>query len=298
MTRFVTVDVETANPKLSSICQVGLVVYEDHKIVDSWSSLIDPCDEFRDFNTRIHGIGPQHVLHAPSFDEVFYDLQKMARGSVLSSYGAFDRSAFNQACKAHDLPELAPNWVDLQQVVRNAWPAEFTASGWSLKQICKQLAISLEHHHDALCDATAAAEVFIQAQITSSTMARDWLDPLRYRSSSHPSNEAGSRYPSSVKDTPVNEHGPLFGEVIVFTGELTMPRKVAAERAAAIGCMPANSVTKKTTLLVVGEQDLQLVGQDGKSGKQEKAEELIAKGQEIKILGEDAFDALLKLHGF
>lgn len=296
MTRFVTIDVETANPRLRSICQIGLVVYEGHKIVDSWSSLINPHDEFRDFNIRIHGIQPQTVAHAPSFDEVFYDLQRIVGKSIVSSYGAFDRSAFSQACALHELPELSQDWIDLQQVVRNAWPTDFTASGWSLRQICKQLGIPLLNHHDALCDATAAADVFVQAQQTTGTFAHHWLEQTRYRFTT--ARHFIPKTPSSGKDIVVNTEGPLYGEIVVFTGELSMPRSIAAERAAAIGCTTANSVTKKTTLLVVGEQDLSIVRADGKSTKQIKAEELIAKGQEIRILGEDAFDALLKQHGF
>lgn len=296
MTRFATIDVETANPRLSSICQIGLVIYENRKVVDSWSSLINPNADFRDFNIRIHGIRPQDVANAPSFDEVFYDLQKMVGSSIVSSYGAFDRSAFSQACALHELPELTQDWIDLQQVVRNAWPTDFTANGWSLKQICKQLEIPLHNHHDALSDATAAADVFAQAQMVTDTFAHHWLDQGRYRHSAigHPMARASN----SVKEIAPNENGPLFGEVITFTGELTMPRSVAAGRAADIGCTPANGVTKKTTILVVGEQDLTLVRSDGKSTKQVKAEELIAKGQEIRILGENSFDELLKQHGF
>jgi len=294
MPRFATIDVETANPRLRSICQIGLVIYENHRLVDSWVSLINPHDEFRDFNTRIHGIRPQDVTHAPSFDEVFNDLCKIIGNSPISSYGAFDRSAFRQACSLHSLPEVSTDWVDLQQVVRSAWPKEFTAKGWNLKQVCRQLDIPLTSHHDALCDAKAAADVFVIAQQISNTTAQDWLDVTRYYGIAAP--VSGRRFSAneSVKEFEADISGPLYGEVVVFTGELSIPRSIAAQRAAAIGCKPANGVTKKTTLLVIGEQDLNLVRADGKSNKQIKAEELIAKGQEIRVIGEDAFDALLK----
>lgn len=296
MTRFVSIDVETANASLSSICQIGAVIYENKRPVDQWCTLVNPGQEFRSFNTRIHGIRARDVAAAPGLAATIESLRHFAGSTILASYGAFDRSAVGQAATACGLQPLPNHWIDLQQVVRNAWPAEFTASGWRLAHICKQLGISLASHHDALCDATAAGEVFIHAQEVSSTTAIDWLDPHRYRSAASASSKGGS-FSASVKETPVNEDGPLFGEVIVFTGEITMPRRIAAERAGAIGCTPANSVTKKTTLLVVGEQDLALVGESGKSTKQVKAEELIAKGQEIRILGESAFDALLTQHG-
>ena len=41
MARFVAIDVETANTKRASICQIGLVVYDNRKVVDEWSTLHD-----------------------------------------------------------------------------------------------------------------------------------------------------------------------------------------------------------------------------------------------------------------
>jgi DNA polymerase-3 subunit epsilon len=86
-----------------------------------------------------------------------------------------------------------------------------------------------------------------------------------------------------------NTDGELFGEVLVFTGMLSIPRSVAADAAATAGCRVDSGVTKHTTLLVVGDQDLRkLVGHD-KSTKHLKAEQLIAKGQQIRIVGESDF---------
>lgn len=296
MTRFICLDVETANASLSSICQIGAVIYENRRLVDQWSTMVNPNQEFRNINIRIHGIRASDVATAPDLATMLGELQCFTGSSIISSYGAFDRSAVSQASMASGLQPPANQWIDLQRVVRNAWPLEFTANGWKLSHMCKQLGISLENHHDALSDAVAAAEVFIQAQQFSNTSASDWLDPARYRNTTTTTN-GGNRFSSSVKETPVNQNGPLFGEVIVFTGELSMPRATAAKRAALIGCEPANGVTKRTTLLVVGEQDLELVGESGKSTKQVKAEELIAKGQEIRILGESDFDSFLRQHG-
>lgn len=91
-----------------------------------------------------------------------------------------------------------------------------------------------------------------------------------------------------------NPEGPLYGEVVVFTGALLMPRREAADFAAALGCEVAASVTKTTTLLVVGDQDLRkLVGYE-KSSKHRKAEGLISKGQPIRILRETDFRFLVR----
>jgi DNA polymerase III subunit epsilon len=48
-------------------------------------------------------------------------------------------------------------------------------------------------------------------------------------------------------------------------------------------------VTKHTTLLVVGDQDIDKLNGADKSSKHRKAETLIEKGQPIRILGEADF---------
>ena len=63
----------------------------------------------------------------------------------------------------------------------------------------------------------------------------------------------------------------------------------AAGLAAQAGCNVGNSVTKNTTLLVVGDQDLKLLAGHQKSRKHRKAEMLMAKGQLIRILKESDF---------
>jgi DNA polymerase-3 subunit epsilon len=55
-----------------------------------------------------------------------------------------------------------------------------------------------------------------------------------------------------------------------------------------------DTVTKKTSLLVVGDQDIRLLNGHEKSTKQRKAEQLIAEGQEIRILSESDYILLLK----
>jgi DNA polymerase-3 subunit epsilon len=70
-----------------------------------------------------------------------------------------------------------------------------------------------------------------------------------------------------------NPEGALYKEVLVFTGALQMTRSDAAKIAAAVGCLVEEGVTKRTTILVVGDQDaLKLAGYE-KSSKHRKAED-------------------------
>ena len=92
-----------------------------------------------------------------------------------------------------------------------------------------------------------------------------------------------------------NPEGPLFGEVLVFTGALSMPRHEAADEASAAGCEVASSVSKHTTLLVVGDQDIRKLAGYEMSSKHRKAEELIAQGQKIRIIAESDFKRITDL---
>ena len=255
MTRFVAIDVETANSRRSSICQIGLVVYDNRKVIDEWSTLVNPEDDFNPINVSIHGIGQRSVACAPTLPEVFAEVCDRVTGACIASYGDFDRSAFAQAGVRYRLPALDGPWLDLQHVVKHAWPPAFTSDGWALKKVCARLGIDLSNHHDALADARAAGSVFVRAQELTDTWARDWLDRTRGAEAF-----ADSKPQTRPKAPAPNANGALAGTRIVFTGELSIPRGVAEAKAAALGCQSSSSVSRKTGILVVGEQDLSLVG--------------------------------------
>ena len=64
--------------------------------------------------------------------------------------------------------------------------------------------------------------------------------------------------------------------------------------AARIGCTVMNGVNKQTTILVVGDQDVKKLMGHKKSSKQRKAEELIRRGQTLRILRASDFKELVK----
>ena len=91
-----------------------------------------------------------------------------------------------------------------------------------------------------------------------------------------------------------NPEGDFFGDSLVFTGAMSLPRRVVTEIASNIGFKVTAGVTKKTTVLVVGDQDISRLAGHNKSSKHRKAEKLIADGQPIRIIKESDFVALSK----
>jgi DNA polymerase-3 subunit epsilon len=281
---FVVIDVETANPDFASICQIGVAAFRDGTLHDTWESLVDPQGYFDDMNVAVHGIDERAVRDAPKWPTVHKLLAPWLQGHVVASHTPFDRAALCRACEKNGLPPYDCTWLDTARVVRRAWPA-FAQKGYGLANVTRHLNIQFQHHN-AKEDARAAGEVLLRAMAETGFTIEQWLDrtarPIDLLSTAPVSR-------------PGNPDGPLFGEKLVFTGALSMPRREAADLAATAGCEVDSGVTKRTTVLVVGDQDIARLSGHEKSSKHRKAEELMAQGQGIRIIGESDFRRLLSL---
>lgn len=278
---FVAIDVETANADMASICQIGLAKFNDGKLVKEWSSLIDPEDYFDFINIDIHGITEKDVIGAPKFSEVVSDLTAFLSGSVCVSHTHFDRVSIGRALEKYSLNPIATTWLDSARVARRAWE-QCARRGYGLSNVCEIIGYKFKHH-DALEDAKASGQVIIAAVEQTGLDIGAWLK--RVHQPIDPNNSSSGSAISREGDP----DGELSGEVLVFTGALEIPRREAADLAASIGCTVAPGVTKKTTLLVVGDQDVTKLAGKTKSSKHIKAEQLIKKGQGIRIIKESDF---------
>jgi DNA polymerase-3 subunit epsilon len=285
--RFAAIDVETANPSMASICQIGVAIFENEALCEEWQSFVDPEDFFDPINSSIHGIEETDVQGAPTFTTIADELFELIGDHPLVAHTHFDKAAIAQTCRKYEisLPEF--RWLDSARVARRAW-LQFAAKGYGLKNLCSYIGYSFEHHN-ALEDAKAAGHVMIAAISESGIALDDWF--RRVGQPICPSTTSGGASPI-VRDG--NPDGDLFGEVLVFTGALEIPRRMAADMAATIGCEVAKGVTKKTTLLIVGDQDISRLAGHSKSSKHRKAEGLIAKGVPIRILCESDFKQIVE----
>lgn len=283
MVTFNAIDVETANADRASICQIGIVHVRGGRIVDRWKTLVNPEDWFDPWNVSIHGIDERDVRKSPTLPEVRDELRRRLRGSVLVSHTSFDRVAFERAMMRYHLERLQVTWLDSARIARRAWPDRYGQRGYGLKNVANDLDVSFAHH-DALEDARAAAEIVLHACVAADTDIEGWLK--RVNRPIFPSSSESLRREG-------NAEGALFGESLVFTGALVMPRREAADMAARAGCNVAANVSKKTTLLVVGTQDSSKLKGYEKSTKHRKAQALIEKGVEIQILSESDFSELI-----
>lgn len=285
---FVAVDVETANPDLASICQIGIVCFENGSVRSKWQRLVDPKDYFDPWNVSIHGITEKQIRGAPTFAQLFPELQRVLQDMVAACHTPFDRLALERAAAKYGLPSVTCLWLDTARVVRRTWP-EYARSGYGLANVARALGIDFEHHV-ADEDARAAGEILLRAMAHTGLGVHEWLRRAQQPISQSASSRIARRFAREG-----NPDGPLVGEIVAFTGALQVPRRQAVEMAANAGCTVADSVTRQTTLLVVGDQDLRRLTGHDKSSKHRKAEELMASGYPIRILKESDFVCLVGL---
>jgi DNA polymerase-3 subunit epsilon len=286
---FVAIDVETANENMASICQIGVVKYIDGKLTKEWTSLVDPEDYFSFINIDIHGITEDHVSGSPVFPELVNKLRDFVNNTICVSHTHFDRVSINQAINKYGLLGLDTTWLDSAKVARRTWK-EFASRGYGLANVCNKIGYTFKHHN-ALEDAKASAQVLLTAVEKTGLDIQTWLK--RTRQPIDPTNVMNG---GAIKRKG-NPEGELCGEVVVFTGSLEIPRRSAADLAAEIGCSVAPDVTKKTSMLVIGDQDISKLAGKKKSSKQLKAEKLIKKGQRIKIMTEKDFREMVRYLG-
>lgn len=279
--RFVALDVETANGQHSSICQVGLAMVPTSGDIETVSILVDPEQCFESFNVNLHGIDETLVKDASNFEAVLQMLRPLLERHVLVQHSNFDKQAFNAASKYYGIPELRTDWVDSVQIARKAWPELKGNGGHGLANLKIHLDLDFEHH-DAEEDARAAAEVVLLAEAATGEGFSELAKPKK------------QKYQTSVAILG-NQNGALYGHVACFTGQLAMSRVEAATFAAGAGITVKTSVSKKVTLLVVGDQDMSTLAGHDKSSKHRRAEELQLEGHEIRILGETEFLKLIAI---
>ncbi len=285
---FVALDVETANADLASICAVGLVHFRGGQVYRSLELLIDPQDHFDPMNIAIHGITPDRVAGKPTMKEAIPAIGRHLANCVIVHHSPFDRTALHKAAERFGVETPDVVWLDSLRIARRAWLHHKETGGYGLANLCQTLSISFRHH-EAAEDARAAGLIVLRAIAETGIPLEQWPErcdrPLHWTSGDEARPERHG-----------NPAGALAGEIIAFTGRLRIARNKAADLAAAAGCDVGGGVTRHTTILVVGDQDIRLLAGHDKSSKHRKAEKLIGDGYPIRIIGESDFLLTIERH--
>ena len=183
-------------------------------------------------------------------------------------------------------PRSAANLIAaLEQSKQTTLPRFLYALG--IRDVGESTALALAGHFGDLEPLQAATLEEIQrvhdVGPVVAAHVREFFDEERNRLVIQALRVAGVRWPV-IERTAVAADGPLTGQVVVITGTLaTMSREEARDAARAAGAAVTDSVSKKTTLLVVGADA---------GSKLKKARDL-----GIRIVDEAGFQQLLDHNG-
>lgn len=291
---FVAIDFETANRARSSACSIGMAKVRNGKVTDTFYQLIRPIpNEFEFINIAIHGISPEMVADAPTFLDLWPDIQNFVEDDILLGHNVvFEQSVINKVMEYHGLPQPSFEYLCTLYMSRVNYPRRL---GYSLPDIYKDIFQKDVNHHNALEDAVACAELGVH--LISMFREQDVKELMKVLYVGQPiskrpewKNLTGIK---SSKDQFDQTH-PLFEKTVVITGALsTMSRESAVRNLVDVGGRYTETLSSKTNYLVVGDQDRQIALYGKKSSKMLKAENFKASGKDIQIISEAEFQSLL-----
>ncbi len=104
MSRFTVFDVETPNRMSNRMSAIGVTVIEDGMITDEFYSLVNPETNFDYFNTQLTGISEETVWNAPTFPEVWPQIEPLMSGGLLVAHNAvFDMNVLKRCLRDYEI---------------------------------------------------------------------------------------------------------------------------------------------------------------------------------------------------
>ena len=159
MSRFIVFDVETPNRYNNRMSAIGIDVIEEGVIVNEYYSLVNPEQPFDYFNTRLTGISEETVAGAPTFPELWGEIEPLMSSGLLVAHNAmFDMNVLKKC-----LCDYQINWKPYVRYTCTVQLGRRLQPGVShkLNDVCDRLGICL-NHHQANSDSRACAEILLR----------------------------------------------------------------------------------------------------------------------------------------
>lgn len=157
----VVFDLETTgfSPIKNRIIEIGAVKIEQGKIVDRFSSFVNPDVPIPFEIENLTHINDSMVLGAPMIDVVLPEFLEFCGDAVVVAHNAsFDVSFIKQNAKEQGLT-FNPTVLDTVSLARVLLP---NLNRFKLDTVAKELKITLASHHRAVDDAGATSEIFLR----------------------------------------------------------------------------------------------------------------------------------------
>ena len=158
---FAVFDTETTglSPKKDRIVEIGVVKYQNGKIIDQKSWLLYPGRKIPYYATRAHGITDEMVKGQPEFKDVADDFRAYVDGCVLMAHNArFDINFVNREFDLLGQSRLSNEVIDSLALFRQWYPE---LKSHKLKSVVDHVKVPDEGtFHRALADSVYVTRIF------------------------------------------------------------------------------------------------------------------------------------------
>ncbi len=148
------VDIETTGNGIrgNKITEISIFKYLHGRIVEEFTSLVNPGCEIPPFITGLTGIDNQTVRNAPFIQDIAQDILRITEGCVFVAHSVnFDYHVIKNELSALGIPFIRKKLCTVR-LARAVFPGY---RSYSLGKLCSSLGIPLENRHRARGDARA-----------------------------------------------------------------------------------------------------------------------------------------------
>lgn len=269
---YTAIDFETAVGARNSICQVGIAVIKNGKIVKTISELVQPPEnKYSHWNIQVHGIYPEDTANAPLFPEVWEKIRPYIEGKCLIAHNsAFDESCLRKTLDYYHIP--VPEFKCI---------CTYRLTNMRLDAACNAYGIVLDNHHDATADAVACGELFLKVRAN--------VVPDMSRAKSKPKRKHTPICGDMLRQdlSCADPRSPFYNQKVVITGVFdSMERTEIVECLQRCGAKVNTNVSGATNYLIKGRQP--------GPAKMQRVKALQDAGKGIRVLCEDELGKMLK----
>lgn len=160
MIKFTSVDVETSGrSNMDEIISIGLVKFENNKIIDKFYTLIKPNKPIDPSASHINGIYNKDVMNEKQFNEVYKDIKNFIGNDILVAHNA----SFDFRMLKNDINNINEKLFDNDYICTMLLSKALNDfSSHSLDNLTYQYDIDLTNAHNALADAKATGILLVK----------------------------------------------------------------------------------------------------------------------------------------
>lgn len=170
LNKYVIVDLETTGHSPSNgdrIIEVGIIVYQDHKIIERYATLLNPNTEITPFITNLTGITMHDVQDKPFFKTIAKDIHRLFDNGYFVAHNVpFDLRFLNAEFKRVGMDPICSPILDTVELSRILLPL---APSYKLSHLADYLKFQHDDPHRALSDALVTSDLlgYLLKKLTS-----------------------------------------------------------------------------------------------------------------------------------